>query len=601
MGGLLSGFAGGTIGGAVVKLYLDSKQYQAGLAEAEAKGKTYGTTMGNTFSRLGIIGTAAFIGLSAYAVKFASSAIQGAIEVRQAHDKMANTIANAAQLAGHSVSEFTSLAESIRQLTGVDDEQITVGEALLGQMGLTADQIRTLTPLVVDLSVKNGIDLNSSFKAVGKAALGSTGALARYIGPIQKGSDAAGTYSNVLQKLGQVQGYAAEQAKAEPWKVLESNFQELEQTVGTVLIPVLVRLSDLMLRAGRNIKQVMIPALVALAALLPKIATALGGGLLAGLGGVVESLGGIATLDPAMLASGLAAVGDALSAPTGGTTDRQAWLVSALRDSTVGLVQFKSQMGDVVTLMQGNGGAAEAFAAVDDSLKNFANDTGGSFQQQLDTLNQRFKEAGVNVRVTAQQLDALRAGGPAAKDALAQIVGGVAMATGQFGKLFRGTKAAVGEIQRFAGMTKAALKQWQSDVRSSFDDVMNDLGNLKHNFGVTTKQLERGFAAMADRSKLLKDAMDKINKLKGFNPAFIAYIEQQGPADIVAFAGANKKAQQQMQDEWKQSQGNVDSAKNSVNQFARSLGSIPPRKQVRVDVQYYFHGWDPHVPIPGVP
>ena len=124
------------------------------------------TSVGTKAIGVGVILTAAFVG-----------AAKAADESQIATAKMLNTIDNAPQLAGESVDQFQDLATALQKSTVATDEQVLSAEAMLGQFGLTAAEIKGLTPLVVDLSRKMGIDMESAAKMVGKAMDGSSGAL----------------------------------------------------------------------------------------------------------------------------------------------------------------------------------------------------------------------------------------------------------------------------------------------------------------------------------------------------------------------------------------------------------------------------------------
>ena len=241
MSSLLSGLGGsiggGAVGGAVFELVLDASKYEEQLAAAKGDTETSTSSMGTSTAGFGSNATAAYAAAGIAAFEFAKHSIDAAVGLQAAQEKLANSIDNSKAAAGASEQAFIGQADAIARVTGVTNDQIITGQALLVQMGLTADQVKQLTPLVVDLAVKNNIDLQAAFKAVGKAAEGSTGALARYLGPITKGKTDADTYANVLRKLGGAQGFAAQEANAQPWKLLGEQFHELAQQVGTELLP----------------------------------------------------------------------------------------------------------------------------------------------------------------------------------------------------------------------------------------------------------------------------------------------------------------------------------------------------------------------------
>lgn len=237
---------GGMIGKAVVQLELDTAKYATELKGAQAQTVSSTTAMGTSTSKFGSLASTAFLAAGAAAVAGLSMSVKAAIEAQEAQQKLHNTIQNAPQLNADAEKAFLDQAEAIRELTGVDDEAVIAGEALLGSMGLEKDAILDLTPLVVDLAEKHDIDLNTAFKAVGKAAQGNTGTLARYIGTIETGKNPTETLANVTEKLGMAQGFAAEQAKNQPWKLLQSDLEEISEEIGLALLPALQNMADLL-------------------------------------------------------------------------------------------------------------------------------------------------------------------------------------------------------------------------------------------------------------------------------------------------------------------------------------------------------------------
>jgi len=237
---------GGAIGKAIVSLELETTKYQTELKAAQAQTVAGTNTMSSGFSKFGGLASTALLGVGAAAVAFGAVSVKAAIEANDAHLKLQNTFENNAALADSSVAAFERQAASLRDLTGVDDEAIISGQALLGQFKLTGAQVLELTPLIVDLSAKMGIDLEAASKAVGKATEGNTGALARYIGKIETGATPLETFTNITDKLGRVQGFAADRADAEPWRVLGAALEEVAETVGQQLLPVIQDLAQIL-------------------------------------------------------------------------------------------------------------------------------------------------------------------------------------------------------------------------------------------------------------------------------------------------------------------------------------------------------------------
>src|SRR6185369_10366981 len=108
---------------------------------------------------------------------------------------------------------------------------------------LTGEQVQELTPRVVDLAAKYNIDLQTAFKAVGKATQGNAGILSRYGVTIDEAALKADGFGATLKGLGVAQGFAADRAKAEPWRVLGAQFEEVAEKLGQALLPVIANLT----------------------------------------------------------------------------------------------------------------------------------------------------------------------------------------------------------------------------------------------------------------------------------------------------------------------------------------------------------------------
>ena len=230
---------GGAIGKAIVSLELETTKYQAELKAANAQTVASTNSSASAFSKFGSLASTALLGVGVAAVAGAAVSIKAAIEANDAHLKLQNTFANNASLADSSVAAFEAQADALRDLTGVDDEAIISGQALLGQFDLTGAQVMELTPLIVDLSEKMDIDLQAAAKAVGKATAGSSGILSRYGIVLDQTKLSADAFGTTLEGLSVVQGFAADSAKNEPWRVLGAQFEEVAEQIGQALLPVL--------------------------------------------------------------------------------------------------------------------------------------------------------------------------------------------------------------------------------------------------------------------------------------------------------------------------------------------------------------------------
>jgi hypothetical protein len=206
---------------------------KAGAAAERELGKT-DERLEKMAGRMTTWGAATFGAASVAAIGLGKLAtMAGESEVAQA--KLDSSIANSTQSFVDNGKALGDLADQLMGSTVVDDEAVKGVEALLIQFGYTEDQVLALTPLVVDLSRKMGVDLETAAKAVGRAAGGSTTALQRMgiqVNAIGEGStDMERTISALQQTVG---GFAQQEAQTFNGQlaILKNQLSEIGEQVG---------------------------------------------------------------------------------------------------------------------------------------------------------------------------------------------------------------------------------------------------------------------------------------------------------------------------------------------------------------------------------
>jgi hypothetical protein len=245
-------------------MYLESSKYNSQLAETEAKTKGATSSMTSSTSKFAAVAQVGYIAAATAAAKFLVSSVQAAIEAEESQLKLASAVANSTDVTSASIPVFQAQAQAIRDLTGVDDDAINAMQGFLVQMGLTADQVSELTPLIVDLSQKFGVSLDTAAKAVGKSVNGTVGGLQKMGVVVDKTAASTDAYAATLDALGVVQGFAAEKAEAQPWLLLSSAFGELEERLGRELLPAIQELTPSLVPIAGFIGNVMGPVLESL-------------------------------------------------------------------------------------------------------------------------------------------------------------------------------------------------------------------------------------------------------------------------------------------------------------------------------------------------
>jgi len=194
--------------------------------------------------KAGVVGGAmlAAAGTMAFALK---GTVTSAQEAEAAQLKLQNTIDGSAQLGPKSMKAFNDQAKSIQLVTVASDEAVNGIQSMLGQFGLTQRQVLTLTPLVVDISRKMGIDYVSAAKAVAKATDGSAGALKKLGINVDEAKFKLDPFQATMEALRRSAGGFAEQEGktfAGQMAILGNQTDELKESLGRGVLSVMTQI-----------------------------------------------------------------------------------------------------------------------------------------------------------------------------------------------------------------------------------------------------------------------------------------------------------------------------------------------------------------------
>jgi hypothetical protein len=438
----------------VLRIYADSSGVRAGVAQTQRQvgGLKNSISQNSALIKTAIIGGVVF-GLKA--------SVDAAREAATAQLKLQNSIQNSKVVSGDAAKAFTEQANALRDLTGVDDEAIIGAQAFLVQMGLTEQQIKTLTPLMVDLSVKMGVDLNTAAKVVGKSVNGTTGGLMKMgviVDTVKAKTDA---YGATLDALGVAQGFAAKQAKLEPWKQLGAQFEELLEVVGEAILPTLRQLT--------NILRFLLPVVRRLGPYL--VAAAAGFAAMWTVGKLGSLAGAISATSTAMTTLGVAAF--TAAGPIG--------IIVGLIAGTVALERSSSSALDRQTerLTALGFSAKEAGRMIEDEFNAALRETPGDL---------RSANMAVYDHVQAVERDAEVAEGWAMRQQAVQHELDVSK---------RKTQAYQATLHKFAGMTGKEQRDWATKTIDGFDAVGAALDNLADKTKLTADKIINQFERQA--------------------------------------------------------------------------------------------------------
>jgi hypothetical protein len=183
-------------------------------------------------------GAMAFAGIAGGAL---FSFAKEAEDAEQQSRKLGNSIENAGTFADGAQGRMEELAKNIQKVTTADGDAVVGAEALLAQFGLTEEQIIRITPLVVDLSQKMGVDMETAAKAVAKSATGSEGALKKMGIQVSYADSEGSKFDATMEALaGTVGGFAEKEAETFSGKVdqLKISLGDLKEGIGAGVIDV---------------------------------------------------------------------------------------------------------------------------------------------------------------------------------------------------------------------------------------------------------------------------------------------------------------------------------------------------------------------------
>ncbi len=197
------------------------------LGIAETSAQRYGSILTSAGIAMATFGAASLVGLG--------MAAMAADDENQALLRLQNTMGNSPALLGASEQAFLDQASALQDTTQFADDATVSAQALLGQFGLTQDQILDLIPLVQDYAAKMGVSLPDAARAVGKATAGSNTTLRRAGIQFDQTAYAADNFAGTMDALrSSVGGFADEQGDTLGGQlaILKNNFADLAEGVG---------------------------------------------------------------------------------------------------------------------------------------------------------------------------------------------------------------------------------------------------------------------------------------------------------------------------------------------------------------------------------
>jgi plasmid stabilization system protein ParE len=407
-------------------------------------------------ARLQTIGTGALVG-GAVAVGALGLLAKASDDADKQVLKLENSIKNSDQAFRNKGKALRDVAQDLQKVTAADADAVIGSQSLLVQFGLTERQITQLTPLIVDLSRKMGIDMDAAAKAVGKSVDGSAGALKKMGIVVDETAFATDSFQATFDALNQtVGGFARVEGKtfSGQLEILKNNVGDLGEAVGTGAAGVLGGLAGQAADAAGALNE-----------LNPGLLTAAGG--LATTAGLVATVGG-----GFAVAAGKALEFKDTLAPIGATGEREFTRVG----------KAAAAVGGILAGI----GIAETFVQVGNQINDI--------DQKLAAGTDKFRGSlsGTNAELG---------------DSFARLVE-VEDQTIKLSQLWEGVGAEV-QLGNFAAEIE--------DVERAFDDALNSFGpdaaqRLVDNLKEQNKELSRNSDQYRTNATFIRESQKKIDE-----------------------------------------------------------------------------------------
>jgi len=177
---------GSKIGEAYVEIKTNQAKFTQELGKLERSVKTSVDKMKRSFDQIGR-GVSEISGIARWGFLGMTAAIAGVTYAAQKQEKavakLVQQLKNHGEATQENISALTGLASELQKVTQFGDEQIIAGQAMLASFNLTTQQIKELTPHLLNLAIMTEnttgqqADLASVAKMVGVALGGQAGRL----------------------------------------------------------------------------------------------------------------------------------------------------------------------------------------------------------------------------------------------------------------------------------------------------------------------------------------------------------------------------------------------------------------------------------------
>ena len=601
IGSLLGGISGSgsPIGAAIVRLRLDSGDYQRELAAARGETVAGANQMGAATSKFQAISKAAFLGVGLAAVAGIGIAIKAGSDLNEQLNKTRVVFGDASK----KVIEFS---ETTATSLGIAQSDALTAAGNFGQLfdaanlasGAAADMSIEMVQLAGDLGSFNNIPVAEALEKI-RAGLSGEAEPLRQLGVFLNDARVeAEAFASGITKVGE-EVTDADKIQARYNLILQDTTKaqgDFARTVGESLPNQLkvfkAELTDVAANLGIALLPIVLEVVKAFKLLVPILKFAADN-----LGLIIGVLAGFAAFKylPGLLFSigeGLAAIGAtrvglmAVSAGEG---------IAALGSS------LATAVGPAAAFAIAFGGVTAAVAAWDPL--NLVGDV-DELRASMEVHDVVLGRVARSTNLVGESNAVFGASIPPVRDAFDELTHSSLLAEkGLLGVEDAGSRTAdqikaTGErVKNFAHMTTEELKEWKADTKESIDTAIFALEDLSTDSGVTRRDVIGAFQMMADEASNFNKSMKILAKEKWLNDEFIKFLVEQGPEWVNAFTALTVKEQRNAQDAWEETTKKVDKGKESLDKVIGVLKDLDGKTSKHtVIIDYRYEGFDPTKP-----
>jgi hypothetical protein len=208
-------------------------------------------------------------------------ATKAAVEDRKSQELLSKALQDNLDATDNQVAAIEKYIGKAQLATGITDDKLRPAFAKLALSSGSLEESMDLLSIATDVAAGTGKDLDTVAQAMAKALEGNTGSLEKLVPSIKGAKDPLAELAATFD------GAAEAAAKTDPYAQLEIIFGEIQEQVGTALLPILEQFSEwLQTPEGQEKLQEIVDGVVDVITELTKVITWIGKneGIVVGLG-----------------------------------------------------------------------------------------------------------------------------------------------------------------------------------------------------------------------------------------------------------------------------------------------------------------------------